>query len=124
MNVLLDTHALFWLVTSDKKISNKAKLKFRQAKQVFVPTIVLLELLYLLDKKKLHSQFPKILDQLKSEGRINFISLDIAIVDNMSKEDFRLEMHDSVIVTSAQILNLPIIIKDKMIRTFYKNTIW
>ncbi len=87
MNVLLDTHTLFWLFTSDKKISNKAKLTFRKAKQVFIPTIVILELLYLLNKKKLNDQFPKILDQLKTEGRISFISLDIAIVEGMPKED-------------------------------------
>lgn len=124
MNVLLDTHALFWLFTSDKRISIKAKLKFREAKKVFIPTIVLLELLYLLNKKKLNGQFLKILDQLKAEGRINFVSLDMAIVENMPKQDFVLEMHDNAIVTSAQILSLPIITKDRTIRKVYKNTIW
>lgn len=124
MNVLLDTHTLFWLFTSDKRISNKAKLTFREAKQVFIPTIVLLELLYLLNKKKLNDQFSKILDQLKTEGRISFVSLDMAIVENMPNDDFRLEMHDSAIVTSAQTLNLPIITKDRTIRKIYKNTIW
>lgn len=124
MNVLLDTHTIFWLFTSDKRISNKAKTEFRKAKQVFIPTIVLLELLYLLNKKKLNNQFPKILDQLKAEGRINFISLDLAVVENIPKDDFRLEMHDSAIVTSAQILGLPIITKDRVIRKVYKNIIW
>lgn len=124
MNVLLDTHTLFWLFTSDKRISNKAKLKFREAKKVFIPTIVLLELLYLLKKKRLNDQFSGILNQLKAEGRINFISLDIAIVENMPDTDFRLEMHDSAIVTSAHILDLPIITKDRAIRKIYKNTIW
>lgn len=124
MNVLLDTHTLFWLFTSDKRISDKAKSEFRAAKQIFIPTIVLLELLYLLNKKKLNDQFPKILDQLKAEGRINFISLDMAIVENMPRDDLRLEIHDSAIVTSAQILDLPILTKDRVIRKVYKNTIW
>ncbi len=124
MNVLLDTHTLFWLFTNDPRISNKARTKFREASKVFIPTIVLLELLYLLKKKKLHGQFSKILNQLKAEGRINFISLDMAVVENIDTKDFVLEIHDSAIVTSAQMLDLPIITKDRAVRKVYKNTIW
>lgn len=124
MNVLLDTHTLFWLFTNDNRISNKARTKFREARQVFIPTIVLLELIYLLHKKKMANKFSEILGELKSEGRIVFVSLDMAVVENMPKIDISLEMHDSAIVASAQMLDLSIITRDRDIREVYKNTIW
>lgn len=124
MNILIDTHTLHWLLTNDPKIKEKTKDCFRRAEKVFVPTIVLLELLYTMRKKGLEGEFPITLDQLKNEGRFIFVSLDLNVVEvliDMAKE---LEMHDRIIVSTAKVLNLPIITKDPQIQRVYKNTIW
>lgn len=124
MNIVLDTHTLSWLLTKDKRISQKARNYFHRAVKVFIPTIVLLELLYLLKKQKRASEFPEILTGLKNEGRLSFISLDLNITEKSLEVYEKLEMHDSIIVTTSNVLNAPLITKDETIQKVYKNTIW
>ena len=124
MNILLDTHTLHWLLTNDSKIRGKIRDNFRRAEKVFVPTIVLMELLYTMRKKNRESEFPSVLNQLKNEGRFVFISLDLDIVERVAGIGKELEMHDRIIVTTAETLHVPLITKDETIQKIYKNTIW
>jgi PIN domain nuclease of toxin-antitoxin system len=124
VNVVIDTHALIWLLTDDKKISLKAKEYFRGAGIVFIPTIVILELMYMLKKSKEAHKFPNIMNDLKQEGRLFFVSLDVDIAENNLKYSEKLEMHDNIIVATAEYLKLPLITKDSQIQKVYKNTVW
>lgn len=124
MNIVIDTHALFWYLGKDSRLSKVAQQYIIEAPNIFIPTIVLLELLYLLKKKKLNKEFPKILNTLKKQNRYIFPSLDLNLVEADLKIFRRLEIHDSVIVTTAKILELPLITKDETIQKIYKNTIW
>ena len=124
MIFLVDTHALFWLLSGDKKLSGKAKLTIEQADRIYVPTIVLLELLYLFEKKKTTKTFTKVLESIKRTSHYTIISQDVTVVEETSKLSMELEMHDRIIVATAKILSVPLITKDKVIKKLYKNTIW
>ena len=124
MNIVIDTDALLWLLAKDKKLSSRAKIVARGATQIFIPTIVLLELLYLLNKKRLINDFSSILGTLKSDIKFTIVSLDIVIVEGVVDFSSKLEMHDSIVVATAQMLKLPIVTKDRTIRKTYKETIW
>lgn len=124
MNVVLDTHTLSWILTKDKKLTDKAKNSFRQAGIIFIPLIVLMELLYMLKKKRKANQFTKLLSRLKRENRFSFTSLDYGIAEKCFENVYELEMHDNIIVSTAKSLNLPLVTKDPQIQKVYKNTIW
>lgn len=124
MNIVLDTHTLGWLLTENKKIPKKVKDCFRKADIVFIPTIVLTELLYMLKKKRKIGQFTKILIKLRGRKRFSFVSLDFGISEKCLKYAQRLEMHDNIIVVTAEYLDIPLVTKDPQIQKVYKNTIW
>lgn len=123
MNILLDTNALFWYLEDSPSLSKIAETIIDRASQLFIPTIVLLELLYLLKKTKRSSEFAMVLDKIV-EKKCKVLSLDLATAVTTYNLISDLEMHNAVIVATAKLLGLPIITRDKIIRKVYKNTIW
>lgn len=124
MKIVIDTHSLFWYLIRDKRLSERAKLTIRRASTIYVPTIALLELLYLMRKLKLDEQFPKLFDKLKVTKKYTMTSLDTALVESLTMFCFQLEIHDNIIVSTAKNLNLPLVTKDPQIKKIYKNIIW
>jgi PIN domain nuclease of toxin-antitoxin system len=65
MEVIVDSHTLFWFLTGNAKLSHKAKRIIEDARKVIVPSIVLMEILYLLEKNNLAFKFVEILSELR-----------------------------------------------------------
>lgn len=124
MNLLIDTHALFWFFSNDERLSQKARNHIRRSLKIFIPTIVLLELFRMMDKKGLINQFNIILSELKNGTNNSIVSLDLPITEKSFKLQPSLEMHDAVVVATAQLLKVPIITKDETIQKVYPQTIW
>ena len=122
--VSIDTHALLWYITNDKRLPQVDRDILKAASRVFVPTIVLLELLYLLQKRGRIQMFSLILNRLKKFRKYSVVALDLAILGEVPKYSLKLEMHDAIIVVTAKVLNLPLVTKDETIQKVYKNTIW
>ena len=61
MNFVADTHALIWWFTDSPKLSQKASQIFEQCERgesiIFVPSIVVAELLSIFDKKRIAFNF-------------------------------------------------------------------
>ena len=119
----MDTNALFWYLENSSTLSKQAEVSIDEATQVFIPTIVLLELIYLLKKKNRIGDFAVILERMIAK-QYKIMSLDLATVLNGYDIATKLEMHDCIIVSTAKILGLPIVTKDRNIQKVYKNTIW
>ena len=67
MEVVVDSHALLWFVSNNKKLSEKAKRALNKSSKIIISTIVLLELLYILQKYGQENKFNKLLDNLTGE---------------------------------------------------------
>lgn len=124
MKILTDTHSLFWYFIADKKLSKVAKEGIDNADNIFIPTVVLAELLYIFNKKKKQDQFYSILSEFKENPKYIVVSLDLGIIEEMIRFSTSLEIHDAAIVATASILKLSFLTKDRAIRKIYKNTIW
>lgn len=124
MNVVVDTHALLWLLNNDKRLSLKARNSINKASKVFIPSIVLLELLYLLEKKGKRDLFARILRAIRNDNQYVVIALDSAVVEEISKHKLSIEIHDRIIIATASLLRIPIVTKDKTIQQVYRKTIW
>jgi len=123
MEVVVDSHALLWFVSNNQKLSEKAKRALNKSSKIIVSTIVLLELLYILQKYGQENKFNKLLDNLTSEKYLIY-PVDYALVKECAKLDKNLEMHDRLIVATARIFNAPLVSKDQQVKRVFNKTIW
>ncbi len=124
-----DAHSFLWFLTNDSRLSQKAKEIFRlcdQGKEIIaVPSIILLECLYVCEKKKVNLEFKEIL--IKIRGTYNYVvyPLDEEVIlecENISKIK---DLHDRVIISTAKILDARLITKDKEIKNSGEvETLW
>lgn len=125
MEFVIDTHSLHWYLQDSASLSPKAKERISQASLIFIPSIVLMEYLFVAKKKGSLRIFKEFLETLPNE-RFAIYPLELAIVvqctDLLQKRTF--EMHDLIIVATARSLNIPIITKDEEITKKYKKIIW
>ena len=129
MVYVLDTHALIWFLTSDKRLGANVLNILRMAdsgkETVILPTVVLAETLYLCEKKKVSLKFGEILGKI--DERDNFIVYDLNFEVILKLEELRniKELHDRVIVATALLTGSKILTKDKNIReSNYAEIVW
>lgn len=119
-----DTHALYWHLTNDPKLSAAARRVFLQADQglhrVFVPGIALIELDYLVERGRLAlrpvERVLGLLDTVRGSYAVAALDQDVArAVRSVPRADVP-EMPDRIIAATAYRLGLPLITRDLAIQ--------
>lgn len=123
MEVVLDSHTLFWLLIHSPKLSKLAKRYIEKSKRVILPSIILMEILYLLEKNNLAFRFIEILNEIQIRGYLVY-PLDLEIISQSLFISPKVEMHDRIIIATAQLFNAYLISKDKEIKKIYPKTIY
>lgn len=120
-----DTHPLLWHLASDRRLSKPAREIFKSAdaglSQVFVPGIVLIEMVYLTEKGVVKREFLErtfaLLDM--PNGSYQVAVLDQRVAQIMLEQvpwAAVPELADRIMVATAVSLGLPLISKDQTIR--------
>ena len=118
-----DTHALIWHLSRDSRLSPAASAALSSADagqiRIFVPTIVVVETIYLSEKARVPAAIvDRILHLLRiPDGAYAPVALDMAIADELraiSRETIP-ELPDRVIAATARRLKLPLITRDRAI---------
>lgn len=123
MEIVIDSHALFWFLSENPRLSRKAERLIKSAETIIVPSIVLMEILYLLEKNHLAFRFVEFLGELKLK-KYTVWPLDLSVIAQTLTVDSSLEMHDRIIVATAEIAKAPLISRDRQIQKIYSNTVW
>lgn len=123
MEVVLDSHTLLWLLIDSPKLSKLAKRYIEKSKRVILPSIILMEILYLLEKNNLSFRFIEFLNEIRVRRYLVY-PLDLEIISQSLFIPSNIEMHDRIIVATAQLFNTYLISKDKEIKNTYLKTIW
>lgn len=122
--VVVDTHALLWYLTGDKKLSKSAKKLLEEAEkgrvQLIVPVVVLLETLVITEKKKTKLDWNKFIEKTFQFPNFVIYPIDTEVVFELRNVDRRLELHDRIVTAIARINNAPLITKDPEIRKYAK----
>ena len=129
MNFVTDTHALLWWFVDSPHISSKAIDIFVHCEAgdtiIFVPSIVLAEALSIFEKKRVSFNFKRLFKQIDESEHFVIIPFDYSILQKMLEIKNLPELHDKIIVATAQYLDVPLITKDKTLRRLsYIETIW
>ena len=129
MNYIADTHALLWWFTESPKISLKASEIFEKCEAgksiIFIPSIVIAESLRIFDKKHISFNFKKLFKQINDSENFVIIALDSPILEKMVALKEIPELHDKIIASTAKYLKVPIVTKDKTLRSSRTiQTIW
>lgn len=123
MEIVIDSHALFWYLSENPKLSSKAKRLINEAQKIIVPSIVVMEILYLLDKHRIAFRFVDFLSEMKRRNYIVY-PLDLDVITQSLFVSTGMEMHDRIIVATAQLRGCSLISKDREITVLYKKTVW
>ncbi len=90
-----------------------------------IPAIVLAEIGYLAERKRIETTLADINQVLKRHGNIKIIPLDSGIVNNAFEITDIPELHDRLISATARLMNQELITNDKIITdSKYIKTVW
>jgi PIN domain nuclease of toxin-antitoxin system len=123
-----DTHSFLWYISEDERLGKKAKEAFERCDNMedimITPSIVLIETMFLCEKKKVDMRFETILVKLQASSNYHVYPLDERIV--LECKDMKLaDPHDRIIVATAKLLNAKLITRDDKIRSSkLVETIW
>ncbi len=127
-----DTHALIWYLENSPRLGKQARAVFdacdRGEIRIFVPTICLVEIVYLMEKGRVSPDMKSMLDEeLKSgESGLVLVDLNADVADqtaNVVRDDIP-DLPDRVIAATALALSLPLISRDRRIVLSGLETIW
>ena len=127
-----DTHTLIWYVLNDPRLSPTAKIAMLNTAaagdSVFVPTISLVEIVYLIEKRRFPQALLQRIVAILNDplGELKPVSLDENIAQSLQQipRDIVPDMPDRIIAATALHLNLPLITADHQIQASGIHTIW
>ncbi|MFH1722848.1 MAG: PIN domain-containing protein [Candidatus Altiarchaeota archaeon] len=126
---VIDTHALLWYVSADSRLGKNAQRIFEKAEigdvVVLVPTIVLAEVMHILEKHELEKTYTEILKKIDSSLNFVVVSFDYRVLKVARDIKTIAEIHDRIIVATAKITSAQILTRDKNIsKSKWVETIW
>ncbi len=132
-DVVIDTHAAIWYFANSPEISALATQTIDNAvtngDSVILATISIVEIVYLIDKRKLVPQtLSRLIQSLKLPNN-SFVSQDLTedIAQTLQQipRSTVPDMPDRIIAATALYLNLPLVTKDRKIQALQSiQTIW
>lgn len=130
MPFVTDTHPFVWYITDDPKLSARTKKIFEEVDdfrdQIFIPCIVFFELLYLVEKRKIHPSFEDLLALLPNSKNYRVEPLCLPIIRNSQQvpRDKVRDPWDRLIVATSLHLHLPLITRDENLRDIGLDVVW
>ncbi len=131
-NLVVDTHAAIWYFARSPNLSASARAAINGAVSqggiIYLPTISLVEIVYLLDKNKLApTTLPSLMQAINLPGS-SFVPIDltpgIALAVQQIPRLVVPDMPDRNIAATALHLNLPLVTADHKIQAANIQTIW
>jgi PIN domain nuclease of toxin-antitoxin system len=96
VTIVTDTHPWVWFLTANSRLSEDARSSLSNPSHlIIVPSIVMLEIRYLYNRKRIPISFEEVLEQLETTENILIHPLDVSVA---SIAPMTLEIYDAIIV--------------------------
>jgi PIN domain nuclease of toxin-antitoxin system len=131
-DAVTDTHALIWYLGNDPRLGTQANQVFeacgRGELQIYVPTICLVEIVYLQEKGRVQStllsQFQAVMQRGVRGLVLMHLTEEIAAAVLQVPRNEVPDMPDRIIAATGLHLGLPVISRDRKIATSVVTTLW
>jgi PIN domain nuclease of toxin-antitoxin system len=123
-----DTHAALWFLEDDPRLTPAAGAALDGAERIWLPSICLVEITYLVEKGRLHAAVPsRLFAELDNPATtLRLAPLDLGVV--LAMQDIsRLQvpdLPDRVIAATAWHYCVPLVTRDGQIRSCGVETVW
>ncbi|MBC6421287.1 MAG: type II toxin-antitoxin system VapC family toxin [Hormoscilla sp. SP12CHS1] len=124
LDAVTDTHALIWYLEDSSRLGDVANQTCERGEIViYVPTICLVEIVYLQEKNRIPADLKV---RLNAGLQLVIADLTAEIVEVMATIPRSIvpDMPDRIIAATATHLGLPLISRDRRIQLSAVNTIW
>jgi len=130
--MVTDTHSLIWYLFESRLLSEAARVAFRAAETepgvIHVPTICLVEVRYLIDKRVIDEDlFTELLLRLNDDRSAPTaipLTIEIAAALQRVPRNEVPDMPDRIIAATALHLGVPLITRDRKIHASSIQSIW
>ncbi len=131
-DAVTDTHALIWYLEDDPRLGAEARQCYEACERgecfIYVPTICLVEIVYLQEKGRIPVDLKMEFDAVLQTGHSGLVVADLTdgVVNAMTRVPYTEvpNMPDRIIAATAQYLGLPLMSRDRKIRLANVSTIW
>jgi PIN domain nuclease of toxin-antitoxin system len=121
----LDTHAVVWLYNNELHKFSQSTLELIKNSNLLISPMVILELEYLYEIKRLNTNATVIFKTLQQEINLQTCSLHFSQVITLAlKQNWTRDPFDRIIVAQTAINQSMLVSKDEMIHENYDNVIW
>ena len=129
MTFITDTHALVWFIEGNRQLSIPARNALADPRaEIVIPTIVLVEVLFLYSKKRIKVELNQIRSQIINARNCTVYPLDEEVVSHIP---LNLDIHDAIICATAIVFRdllgheVKIVTKDEaIIKAGIVETVW
>jgi PIN domain nuclease of toxin-antitoxin system len=119
-----DTHALIWHLTEDDRLPRACRKIFsdadRSEEQIWIPAIVLVEVIYLVEKSRVPSNLVERMLTTIDPPRFGYIvaALDVNVARALLHipREISPDMPDRIIAATAMTVHAPLLTKDSKLR--------
>lgn len=116
---VVDTNALIWHLSNDRRLSGAARAVFAAAERgetrLVLSAVVIAELFYADRKFNLFSDFASLFRRIQQAPHFRLIAFEASHVLDFAGDDAAPEMHDRIIAGLARRLNAPVLTSDARI---------
>ncbi|MGI8640079.1 MAG: type II toxin-antitoxin system VapC family toxin [Pyrinomonadaceae bacterium] len=127
-----DTHSAIWYLLKSPKLSKVAFQAINETEKnnqpIYVSAISIVEIIYLIEKRRLEEQdLQDLLKEVKNPlSNFELVSIDLIVTQSLRqiKRDEVPDMPDRIIAATALYLNVPLVTRDGKIRATNLATIW
>lgn len=124
-----DAHSLVWFLAQDDRLSKSAERLLDQAEegdvQVLVPTVVLAEITYIAQKKRVPVTIDSVPKRIEEGDGFTMVPFDSPIFRTMLELPDDWEIHDRIIAATARYYKAALITRDKVLRESEEvETVW
>lgn len=121
----LDTHAVVWLYNNELKKFPSATLELIENSKLLISPMVILELEYLYEIKRINEQANTLVRTLQQEIDLQTCSINfLKIITSALEQNWTRDPFDRIIVAQADINQTLLVSKDKMIHNNYSKVFW
>jgi PIN domain nuclease of toxin-antitoxin system len=123
--VYLDTHAVVWLYNNDLSKFPQQTLELIDNSNLFISPMVVLELGYLYEIKRLNKPAKTLLEALRQEIDLQVCPCSFAsVANNALTQTWTRDPFDRIIVAQADVNQSVLISKDTVIQSNYSKAFW